>query len=300
MTDREKINLYKDPIIKLYSKEGRTKSYISRLFGLNRTLLTRIINNEWKLVKAQKTHLKPSTEKFLNRNRLFIKSKLDSDVTITSLVEILGCNKSLLETIINYDPILKKSNEDRFERIHKKHVDRINEYRLNSSRNYDPVSLPGEKWKNILGYPKYMISNMGRVKVYRIKTNSYILLTPSKNTKSGRLYISLVDSSGKKHNLNLARLVGYNFVLGFSDDKNTINHKDGNVENNNSSNLEWISQSDNRKPIKKNKSDFKKIIYKNKYEFKTLSALAKFLGKSETQTRKYLGNPGKYNLKIIK
>ena len=47
-----KYEMLKDTIFQLYSKEGRTKSYISRLLNLNRKTLIQYINDIWKLPKA--------------------------------------------------------------------------------------------------------------------------------------------------------------------------------------------------------------------------------------------------------
>ena len=137
-------------------------------------------------------------------------------------------------------------------------------------------------------------------------------MTPEEfeNVLSKRFYVALAGTDGKKHNLQVSRLVGFHFLEGFSDERNTINHKDGDVSNNTSDNLEWVSQSENSEHsyrvlkrgnhMGKNKSDFKKVVYKGKYEFKTVAALARFIGKSETQTRRYLETPHKHDLEIIK
>ena len=47
-----KYEMLKDTIYQLYSKEGRTKSYISRLLNLNRKTLIQYINDIWKLPKG--------------------------------------------------------------------------------------------------------------------------------------------------------------------------------------------------------------------------------------------------------
>ena len=46
-----KYEMFKNTIYQLYSKEGRTKSYIARLLELNRKTLIMYINDIWKLPK---------------------------------------------------------------------------------------------------------------------------------------------------------------------------------------------------------------------------------------------------------
>ena len=64
MTQKEKIEMLKETITFLYEKEGRSKSYISRLLCVDRKTLVYKIN-EWSLIKANISYMKPSTLKFL-------------------------------------------------------------------------------------------------------------------------------------------------------------------------------------------------------------------------------------------
>ena len=60
MNQNEKCELLKKSIEQLYSKEGRSKVYISNLLGLNRKVLGLKIN-EWKLKEPKtKNYLKPT------------------------------------------------------------------------------------------------------------------------------------------------------------------------------------------------------------------------------------------------
>lgn len=303
ITNSEKCELLKDTIYKLYTNEGRSKSYISRLLNIDRKVLTYKIN-EWDF-KENKSHtyIRPSTQKFINRNRQLIKSRLDNDVPISEIAKELKCNYGFMhKCVFSYDEILDKAHKDSIKRRFNKEEKVIN-------RNYDFDTFPNEEWKEILGYKNYYISSMGRVKRYDYKRQKYYLLTPTLNSLHNRYYISLTDEHHNRKNLQIARLVGFAFVEGFSKEKNTINHKDGNRTNNNKDNLEWLSQSENnihsyrtlhRQKNRNNKASFKKIIYKNKYEFKTIASFSRFINKSETQTRRYLDNPKKYNIEIIK
>lgn len=310
MKQEEKINSYKDIIIKLYSIEGRNKSYIARLLNVNRSKLTQMINN-WNIEKAQKYHMKPSTEKFLNKNKQFILSKINEGYLNTAIAKTLQVPISLITTVVKNDIDLNTAFEN------KKLLDKHNAASrkkdlMNKSRlNYSFKKLSNEIWKPILGYPNYQISNFGRVKAYSKSYKKWYLKILETNCLSNRIYVSLYNESGKKKLLQVSRLVGHAFISGHSAVNNTINHKDGDIQNNYYLNLEWVSQSKNNKhayevlnrsKVSVNSHKRYKYIYlykdNKKYEFKTLASLARFLKKSETQTRRYLDNSPE-GLKIV-
>lgn len=303
MTQKEKIELLKPTITFLYEKEGRSKSYISRLLEIDRKTLSNIINYEWKLIKANIKRLTPSNQKFANKYRQFIKSKLDNDVSQVKIAEALNVSRDYLRNIIEKDEVLNKANGDYINRIKLRTKNNQQEKKDNSYLEYNIEHIEGEEWKEILGYEGYYISNKGRIKHYIKSYKSYILLKSTINPANGREYIRI-----KNKTLQIARIVGFAFVDGYSEENNTIDHIDGNVLNNKASNLEWVSQSENNKRaynngriINKSKSNFKKIIVDDKYEFKTIRAFAKFCGVSETQARRYIDKECNciYKLKVI-
>lgn len=304
MTNREKIELLKDTICFLYEKEGRSKSYISRLLDLDRTLLTKIINTEWKLEKANKHYIKPSTEKFLNKNKEFIISKLRQNVTIKDIAKLLNVDTKVLYNLFDKDKQLNHEHKEYIKRMNKRHENRIEELKNNSGRVYDFEEIEGEEWKEILGYPNYFVSTEGRVKKYIKAYDSFILLSQCLSGQYADRYYVRIENK----NLQVARLVGFAFIDGHSEEKNTIDHKDNNPQNNKSSNLQWVSQSENnqlaydrgrKKAIAYEKhGKFKKIILNGTYEFKTIRALAKFCGVSETQMHRYIDGETESNFKI--
>lgn len=308
MTHLEKAELLKNTIYHLYSKEGRSKSYISKLLDIDRKMLIRKIK-EWDMPTAEpKRHLNPSNRKFANRNRTLIKSMLDKNISISQIAKRLNVTKDYLQkTIIPNDEVLNNAKKDYITRLHNKSEKKKESMKEKSSRKYI-TSYNDEIWKNILGYENYQVSNYGRIRKYVKSYDSYYEIQQTSNKNNNRLYVSIGHLEARK-NLNVSRLVAHAFVNGYSKEKNTVNHKDGNIQNNKADNLEWLSQSENNKhsyeklnrsKVYKKRYSFKYIIYNEKYRFKTVAALARFLNKSETQVRRYLDNPEKYNIQLIK
>lgn len=302
ITHEQKIELLRDTIQFLIEKEGRSKNYISKLLNIDKKILTKKVN-EWGFRKANTHRLTPSNQKWANKYKQLIKSRLDNDIPMTEIANELGVTVDYLRNIICRVDMLNKAKEDYIKRKKDKELKRKEEILAKSSLNYDFIDLDGEIWKEILGYEGYYISNMGRVKRHAKKYNRDILLVQQKNCRSGRLYVKIHDKG-----LSVARLVGFAFVEGYSDKKNTIDHIDGNKENNKANNLQWVSQSKNNelsyeRGRSKNiayqkRGKFKKIILNNKYEFKTITALAKFLNKSWTQTSRYLDGECEFDGKL--
>ena len=229
LSSSQKADLLKDTIEFFYSKEGRSKSYISRVLNIDRKVLANKIK-EWNLQEApHKRHLTPSIKKFINKNRQLIKSRLDNNISISDIARELKCDRSkLYEIAFVYDDVLKKSFID-YQRRNKNFKNdskkKATKEKLSSANPVVP--LKNEIWKEILGYPTYFVSNKGRFK-RECKDNidssiSYSsLLNSFRNDNNNQLYISLKDSNNKKHNLNAARLVAFSFVDGHSKDKNII------------------------------------------------------------------------------
>lgn len=307
MTNREKIEMLKDSIIVLYEKEGRSKQYISDLLFVDRKVLTECIK-EWELIQADKRYLKPSSEKFLNKNRKVIIDMLNSNFSMTDISEKLKISRSsLLKTYIKNDKELLHYYNLYKQRLEDNKNQNIQNKIEKSSRMYVKDFPEDELWKDILGYENYQISNHGRVRKFVKKYGYYYLVQTQKNIKSNRVFVTLYKKT-KKENLNVARLVAFAFVEGYSEINNTVDHKDGDVNNNYALNLEWISQSENNSRAYKNgkpghkafskRKKFKKIILDDKYEFKTIVSLAKFLGVSETQVGRYIDGECKTNHKF--
>jgi hypothetical protein len=103
-----------------------------------------------------------------------------------------------------------------------------------------------EQWRPVVGYEGlYEVSSHGRVK--RVKA--------SPGTRAGKILRNTITNTGyftcamcvngTRKTFLVHRLVAFAFVDG--DTSLTVNHKDGDKTNNVSSNLEWITQSENTK-----------------------------------------------------
>ncbi len=114
------------------------------------------------------------------------------------------------------------------------------------------MGIVAEEWRSVEGYEgAYEVSNFGRV---RSLTRMVASKAGSRRLLRGRVLRLGVDSNGYLHfsarldgtcrTVKVHQLVARTFVAGASDGKQ-VNHKDGVKANNASSNLEWVSASEN-------------------------------------------------------
>ena len=109
-----------------------------------------------------------------------------------------------------------------------------------------------EQWKDIEGYEGiYQISSHGRVKSLprHIKsgpvefTSKEKILKPIKSNQGYLSYI--LCNNGERRQLRAHRLVAQAFIPN-PQNKPEVNHIDGNKQNNNVINLEWVTRSENQ------------------------------------------------------
>jgi len=93
-----------------------------------------------------------------------------------------------------------------------------------------------EVWKDIVGYPSYQVSNMGKVKSLKCGRNKYL---KDATTIKGYKVVCL-SSHGKHMTLNVHKIVAMAF-LGEKPSHLIIDHVDGNRANNRIDNLQYIT-----------------------------------------------------------
>ncbi len=103
-----------------------------------------------------------------------------------------------------------------------------------------------EIWKDILWYEwLYQVSNFGNLKSLNYKRLWIIKLLKQQITRDWYKQIELSNNK-KRQKYYIHRLVAIAFIKNL-ENKSEINHKDWNKENNCINNLEWNTQSENRK-----------------------------------------------------
>jgi hypothetical protein len=154
-----------------------------------------------------------------------------------------------------------------------------------------------ERWKQIIGFDSYQVSDLGRVR--SIRTNAIKKIHTNKS--NGYNYVQLWKDNN--HTLfKVARLVGFAFIRN-PKGKPTINHKDGIKTNDVCSNLEWATYSENikhsydslgRMPSRAMLGKFgfahnrsKSILYKGKL-FGSISEAARILNMDRSKIQRHL------------
>ncbi len=95
--------------------------------------------------------------------------------------------------------------------------------------------------KEILGFKyRYFISSKGLI--FSMASGKLRQLNPSMRGKNRNQYLFVrLELEGELKGVNIHRLVAENFIGPKPSDEHVINHKDGNKQNNDASNLEWTT-----------------------------------------------------------
>lgn len=109
-----------------------------------------------------------------------------------------------------------------------------------------------ELWKDIIDYPGYQASNLGRIRSHNkvtrsARSNERHWADRIIQQKVGKDKCCRVDlwKDGKHKTLLVHRIVADTFIDRKMHTSLTVNHKDGNRLNNSIENLEWLSVGDN-------------------------------------------------------
>lgn len=109
-----------------------------------------------------------------------------------------------------------------------------------------------ELFRPIQGYEQYEVSTWGRVR--NIETNRF--LAPEVHDK-GYLRVDLYTGGQKHKHMKVHRLVANAFIPN-PEGKPQINHIDGNNQNNSVTNLEWVTDAENKQKRKELLASFER------------------------------------------
>lgn len=102
-----------------------------------------------------------------------------------------------------------------------------------------------EEWKDVVGYPGYQVSNLGRVKsLVKAYRRTDKILKPSPNSV-GYMLVQLYPKPRQRKSFLVHRLVMVTFQPNPVMEELDVNHKDLDINNNQISNLEWVMDKQN-------------------------------------------------------
>ena len=101
---------------------------------------------------------------------------------------------------------------------------------------HEPLQLPDEQWKPVVGFPKYYVSNLGRIKT---TTSFDKIMSPS---KTGNI---VLRKNRESHSFKIAQLILRAFVGPPGPNQWLARHLDDDRSNNKLNNLAWGNQKDN-------------------------------------------------------
>lgn len=114
------------------------------------------------------------------------------------------------------------------------------------------LSLPNEEWRDVNGWNRYSVSNMGRIRWSKIVTtkrskhNGLFMAHILSQQKTIHGYLSVgLKAKGNKRVVKMIHILVADAFIENSMNKRTVNHIDGNKQNNFLKNLEWATHGEN-------------------------------------------------------
>ncbi|MBR2804828.1 MAG: NUMOD4 motif-containing HNH endonuclease, partial [Eggerthellaceae bacterium] len=108
-----------------------------------------------------------------------------------------------------------------------------------------PEGEPGEQWRPVSGFEEqYYISSYGRILSTGCGRRAATMLKPARGS-DGYLHVNLATKDHEQRHASIHRLVASAFCDGRTEERNVVNHKDGNPLNNRADNLEWCTAKEN-------------------------------------------------------
>ena len=95
--------------------------------------------------------------------------------------------------------------------------------------------LDGEEWRDVEGFGRYQVSNKGRIYVKTIHRIIY------GSDVHGYRNVKLLDEKNKYHTVAIHKLVAQAFIPN-PENKPQVDHIDSNPQNNNVTNLRWVTK----------------------------------------------------------
>ena len=224
----------------------------------------KVSNLEWISKEDNMKHA--SENNLMNRYKreIIIKNKMTGEVNkfskIINAAKFLNCSNSLISQTCR-----GKRTDTQFD--------------IKYDKEESQIDTTNIIWKHYPECDKYLVSNTGEIK--NKKTDRIMMGSKQNGYRFVNLYI---DNSTPKMNRLIHRMVAQTFLENL-EIKPVVNHKDTNILNNHSDNLEWVTYKENmntletKQNLKKGKNS--KIILQ--IEISNGQIINKFYGASEGQ-----------------
>lgn len=169
----------------------------------------------------------------------------------------------------------------------------MDRYRTFMNLDKEVEIINDEEWRTIFDFPNYEVSNKGNIRSKEYNDSLGHLRSSKKLKKQvnncGYEYVILSSKEEKHKTLTVHRIVAKTFIPN-PEEKEDVNHIDGNKLNNNVNNLEWTTTQENikkryeigidgnnYKAVEQRSLDGKELynIFKSSYEAEKITGIAR-------------------------